>query len=124
MIFCIKVENEKDYNSILLKLNSNYDFCFSGKNFYINYNGEKPLRLNKVQITEIKDINDLSECSDFVKNWCKNILINQQLKDFENSKDGQERIKQIIEMLEVYDKQINKKGVTSGNAETNSKEKC
>ena len=121
MIFKILIKNEKEYSDLLNILNNKYDFCFSGKFFYINCD-KLENELKKYKAEELVNLNTISECSDFVKNWCKSIFIKQELKDFENSEQGQKRMKEIIDILDNYGKK-QRKEVLSKNGKADDKDR-
>lgn len=108
MIYRVQIKSSDiPYISIIKKLNSLGEYCFSDKSFYIN-TAKSTKELSKIfktsTIVKIKTISDLSECSELVKNWCKKIMEKQAIEQYETSEAGQARMKIIMEYLNEIEK--------------------
>ena len=104
IIYRIKIVNEKvPYFDILEKITRIGNYCYSDRSFFVFTDIDMEDVQKKVCdfgiVEKVKYPKDTSQCSELVRNWCNKQVYEETIHNFENSAEGQKKMRQIIDYL-------------------------
>lgn len=114
MIYRISFTGEApDYRVLMDTMARIGDYCYSGKSFFLDTDKTyKELKgIFDGFIEPIGPSYDLSTCSELVRKWCLTKMELKALKEFEESDEGQSRMKEIMAYLDAIEEKRRKEGV-------------
>lgn len=111
----------EDLMSVLELAINKYKFTFTGNVFYINSSENAQSIFTNLRLTNyahriITSKNYTSIASDMVKEWCKQILVKDEIDRLEQQPEYQERLDAINTFLDTVEKM--RKGGENGKANT------
>lgn len=116
MIYKIPFKDVQPLQEIMQKIGDIGEFIYSDKVIFLHTDYDIPSIMKFIgtadgTCVEIINSNNYSqESSSFVSDWCFNKLLKDKVKDFEESEEGQKKIKQLMDYLDTLEK-IKKEGV-------------
>lgn len=107
-------DNRPEYRVLMDTMARVGDYCYSSRDFFLDTDKtfEELFSLfNGGLIEEIGPSYDLSACSELVKKWCHEKMALKALKEFEQSEEGQSRMREIMAYLDAIEEKRRKEGV-------------
>lgn len=104
MIYRVRIEKDNiSLGDMLDKAAQVGNLCYSNGDMFIE--SEKPhmemaIMFNGCAVDEIRQYFDIEACSELVKNWCNSVWESDALKHFENSEEGQTRMRYVMTALD------------------------
>ena len=109
-----KDDNRPDYRVLMDTMARVGDYCYSAKDFFLDTDKtfeEMRSLFNGGLIEEIGPSYNLSTCSELVRDWCNEKFAMKALREFEQSDEGQSRMREILAYLDAIEEKRRKEGV-------------
>lgn len=128
MIISATLKNKETSSELIKYLTDNYKFCFSGGIFYILLDVKDESLNEYIEIIDTVNASNYKNITNsLAKDWCESKLEQESLLYFENSEEGQHRLKMIMKYLDAIEKrkeeEVNGKTNEKGNNPTKPRAK-